>query len=440
VTAAGKHVADNAATNAAAGTEAGVAAPMSSSAASAPIDWKPEDPATLADPYPLFARMRDEDPCHWSPRLKSWVLTRYDDIKRVCLDKERVSSDRLRPFFASLPGAEAARIADIVRYLSLWMVFKDPPEHTRLRRLASRVFAAKAMQGMRPQVQAISDRLLAALEGRERVDLIADYAGPLPCLVIMAMLGVPSGSLAEVKRMSDEIALFIGSSRTSPEKYDTAEAATQEMAAFFRHLIAQRRAAPRADALSELVQLEDDDGDRFSDDELVATCILMLFAGHETTTNHIANGMRSLMMFPGELRRLRADPSLAAAAIEELLRYDGPSGAQVRIVAQAHALHGQRLEAGQRVFLMLNAANRDPRAYRDPDRLDLGRDGVPHLAFGYGLHICLGFPLARTEGAVAFPALLAHYASIEPEGPEPQWLESLVFRGMKRLPVRVRRR
>jgi len=423
--------------NAGEAASAASAAAGASNHAAAPIDWKPEDPATLADPYPLFARMRDVDPCHWSPRLKSWVLTRYDDVKRVCLDRERVSSDRLRPFFAAMPGAEAARIGDIVRYLSLWMVFMDPPQHTRLRRLSAKVFSAKAMQAMRPQAQALSDHLLAGLDGRERIDLVADYAGPLPCLVIMAMLGVPRASLAEVKRLSDEIALFIGSSRTSPEKYDTAEAATQAMAAFFRDLIDQRRARPAADALSELVHLQDDDGERFSDDELVATCILMLFAGHETTTNHIANGMLSLMRFPGEMQRLRDDPGLTAAAVEELLRYDGPSGAQVRIVKQAQRLHGKALEEGQRVFMMLNAANRDPRAYPDPDRLDLSRDGVPHLTFGYGTHICLGFPLARTEGAVALPALLRRYAHLEPTA-EPEWINSLVFRGMKALPVAVK--
>jgi len=403
------------------------------------IDWMPEDPATLADPYVIFARMRDEDPCHWSPRLKSWVLTRYDDVKRVCLDKERISSDRLRPFFSSMPSTEAARIGDIMRYLSLWMVFKDPPEHTRLRRLTGRVFSARTMQAMRPQVQQISNWLLDALDGREQIDMLADYAGPLPCLVIMAMLGVPRDSLADLKRMSDEIALFIGSSRNSPEKYGTAEAATQEMAAFFRALIAQRRAQPGADALSELVHLRDDDGDRFSDDELVAVCILMLFAGHETTTNHIANGMQSLMQFPGEMQRLRADPGLAAAAVEELLRHEGPSGALVRIVAEGHELHGKKLQPGQRIFVMINGANRDPRAYPEPDRLDLTRDGVPHLAFGFGMHICLGFPLARTEGTVAFPALLAHYSHIEPAGLKPEWINSLVFRGMKTLPVAVKR-
>jgi cytochrome P450 len=402
------------------------------------IDWQPEDPATLADPFPVFQRLRDEDPCHWSPRLRSWVLTRYDDVKRVCLDRDGMSSDRLRPFFASLPGTDASRLADIIRYLSLWMVFKDPPEHTRLRRLAGRVFSARAMQAMRPQAEAIAQQLLDALDGRDEVDLVGDFAGPLPCLVIMAMLGVPAGALTEVKRLSDQMALFIGSSRTSPEKYDSAEAATREMAAFFLALIRSRRAAPQADAISELVQLRDGD-DQFSEDELVATCIMMLFAGHETTTNHIANGMASLMRFPGEMQRLRADPGLAASAVEELLRYDGPSGAQVRLVSRAQVLHGQLLEPGQRVFIMLNAANRDPRAYVDPDRLDLGRDGVPHLTFGYGTHICMGFPLARTEGAVAFPALLARYARIEPRGEPPAWINSLVFRGMHSLPVTVRR-
>ena len=401
------------------------------------IDWHPEAPATLANPYPVLSRMRDEDPCHWSPRLRSWVLTRYSDIKAMCLDKDGVSSDRLRPFFASLPSAEASRIAEITRYLSLWMVFKDPPEHTRLRRLTGKVFSTRAMQAMRPKVEQIAERLLDDIGERDEFDLLADYASPLPCLVIMAMLGVPAEDMAEVKRLSDEIALFIGSSRTSAEKYDTAEAATREMALFFQGLIADRRRTPRDDALSELALLRDGD-DAFTEDELVATCILMLFAGHETTTNHIANGMLALMRFPDQMQRLRADAGLASAAVEELLRYDGPSGAQVRIIKHAQQLHGKTLEPGQRVFMMLNAANRDPLAYADPDRLDLGRDGVPHLAFGFGGHICLGFPLARTEGAVAFPRLLGRYSQLEPMA-EPEWINSLVFRGMKALPVTARR-
>jgi cytochrome P450 len=401
------------------------------------LDFDPGAPAFRADPFPLYRRLRDEDPAHWSSRLKSWVLTRYDDVKRVCLD-ERMSSDRLRPFFAALPSVEAARMAELMRVLTLWMVFRDPPVHTRLRRLASRVFHVRSIQALRPNVEALTAWLIGRIGERERFDLIGEFAGPLPALVIMDMLGAPRGELERLKRLSDEMALFIGSARESGAKYDRAEAATREMAAFFRDLIGLRRGAPREDLLSQLVHLEDE-GERLTEDELVATCVLLLFAGHETTTHHLANGMAALARFPAEMARLRSQPSLAAAAVEELLRYDGPIGAQVRIVLEPQTLHGKPLRAGDRVFLMMNSANRDPRAYEDPDRVQLSRNGVPHLTFGFGAHLCLGFPLARLEGQVALPALLGRWREIEIE-PEPiEWLDSLVLRGMKALPVRVRR-
>jgi len=405
--------------------------------AAAPIEFRPDAPGFLRDPFPLFARLRAEDPVHWSPRLKAWVLTRYDDVRAVLLDRE-MSSDRLRPFFAALPGPESARIGEIIRYLGHWMVFRDPPEHTRLRRLTSKVFHLQSMNGMRPQAEALSAWLLERIGGRREIDFVADFAGPLPALVIMAMLGVPREALARVKQLSDEMALFIGSSRMSPEKYDIAERATREMAGFFRELIEERRRAPREDLLSQLVRLEDG-GDRLTEDELVASCILLLFAGHETTTNHIANGLLALLRFPEALEALRADPALAPRAVEELLRYDGPSGAQVRVVKVAQALRGRTLAPGERVFLMLNAANRDPEAYADPDRLDFERAGPAHLTFGFGLHICLGFPLARMEGQVALPAVLAHWKRIELAQPQQrlEWLNSMVFRGMKSLPLRV---
>ena len=400
------------------------------------LEYRPSDPAVLADPFPLYRRMQDEDPVHWSPRLKGWVLTRYDDVKRVCLDTESWSSDRLRPFFASLPGAEAGRMSELIRILTLWMVFRDPPEHTRLRRLAGRVFNVRSIHALRPNVEAITAWLLERIGTREAFDFIGDFAGPLPALVIMDMLGVPREELARVKRLSDEMALFIGSARETAGKYDRAEAATHEMAAFFRALIAERRAGPRADLLSELAHL-DDGGDRLSDDELIATCVLLLFAGHETTTHHLANGLAALLRFPDELERLRANPGLAAAAVEELLRYDGPIGAQVRIVQRQLQLHGRTLKPGERVFLLLNAANRDPRAYADPDRLDLRRDGPPHLTFGFGPHICLGFPLARLEGQIALPAVLARWRRVELAGAPPQWMDSLVLRGMTAMPLRA---
>jgi cytochrome P450 len=380
--------------------------------------------------------MRDADPAHWSPVLKAWVLTRYDDVRRVCLDTAGMSSDRLRPFFATLPSAEAQRIADLMRYLTRWMVFRDPPEHTRLRRLAAKVFNVRSINALRPDIESITGYLLEALQGRRELDLIGDFAGPLPALVIMQMLGVPRTELPRLKRLSDEMALFIGSARDSPDKYGRAEAATTEMAALFRELIALRRRAPQPDLLTELVRVEDG-SDRLTEDELVATCLLLLFAGHETTTHHIGNGLRALLRFPGELRKLRDDPGLAAAAVEELLRYDGPIGAQVRIVQAPQTLHGKPLQAGERVFLMMNAANRDPRAFPEPDRLDLRRSGVPHLTFGFGAHICLGFPLARLEGQIALPALLRRWRRMEIAAPRLEWLDSMVLRGTKSLPLRV---
>jgi hypothetical protein len=399
--------------------------------------YNPSHPEVLADPFPLYSRMRDEDPVHWCAPLKAWVVTRYDDVRAICLDPA-MSSDRLRPFFAKLPSAEAGRIAELIRYLTLWMVFRDPPDHTRLRRLASKVFHVRSMHALRPNIEALTGWLLERAGEREAIDFIDDFAGPLPGLVIMDMLGVPREELATVKRLSDEMALFIGSARQSAEKYARAEAATRDMAALFRQLIAERRGKPRDDLLSELVRLEDE-GDRLTEDELVATCILLLFAGHETTTHHLANGLLALLRFPAEAQRLRREPRLAPAAVEELLRYDGPIGAQVRIVQRAHELHGKTLKQGDRVFILMNSANRDPRAYPDPDSVQLDRNGPAHLTFGFGAHICLGFPLARLEGQVALPAVLQRWRKIELATDRLEWIDSMVLRGMKAMPLRVLR-
>jgi len=399
------------------------------------LAYRPDDPGTLADPFPLYRRMQDEDPAHWSTQLRAWVLTRYEDVKAACLDLS-LSSDRLSPFFAASP--EAARMAALQACLTRWMVFRDPPDHTRLRRLAAKVFNVRSIQALRPGIEATTQWLLERIGERESFDFVAEFASPLPALVIMDMLGVPREELGVLKALSDEMALFIGSARDARAKYDRAEQATREMTEFFRALVVKRRAQPTTDLLSALVHLEDD-GERLSEEELVAMCVLLLFAGHETTAHHIANGLQALLRFPEELERLRKDPSMAPAAVEELLRYDGPIGAQVRIVQAERELHGRKLRSGDRVFLMMNAANRDPRAFPDPDRLDLRRHGVPHLTFGFGVHICLGFPLARLEGQVALPAVLARWRRIEIAGEPLQWIDSMVLRGVQSLPVRVSR-
>ena len=399
------------------------------------LAYRPDDPRMLADPFPLYRRLQDEDPAHWSTQLRAWVLTRYEDVKAACLDLS-LSSDRLSPFFAASP--EAARMAALQACLTRWMVFRDPPDHTRLRRLAAKVFNVRSIQALRPGIEATTQWLLERIGERESFDFVAEFASPLPALVIMDMLGVPREELGVLKALSDEMALFIGSARDARAKYDRAEQATREMTEFFRALVVKRRAQPTTDLLSALVHLEDD-GEKLSEEELVAMCVLLLFAGHETTAHHIANGLQALLRFPGELQRLRDEPSLAPAAVEELLRYDGPIGAQVRIVQTERELHGRKLKSADRVFLMMNAANRDARAYPEPDRLDLKRHGVPHLTFGFGAHICLGFPLARLEGQVALSAVLARWRGIEIVGAPLRWVDSMVLRGVHELPLKVAR-
>jgi cytochrome P450 len=409
--------------------------PSSTPSSSGPFEFRPDSVEFVNDPYPSFRYLQEHEPVYWSERLKSWVLTRYAEVREVAIASD-MSSNRLRPFFAALPSEEAQKIGEIIRYLSLWMVFNDAPDHTRLRRLTTKVFTHGRMLGMRATIEELIEHLLSKLNGRENIDLVADFAGPLPALVIMRVLGVDIDHLSLIKQLSDDMALFIGSSRGSPEKYAIAERATREMALFFRQLIAERRRKPGSDLISELISVEDQ-GEHLSEDELIATCILLLFAGHETTTNHLANGMLSLLKFPEQLQRLRDDPGLAERAVEELLRYDGPSGAQVRIVTHETSLAGKNLQPGQRIFLMLNAANRDPRAYKAPDLLQIGRKGPPHLTFGTGRHLCVGFPLARLEGQLSFPALLKRFPKIELLEQTPPWIHSLVFRGVQRLPVKV---
>ena len=398
------------------------------------IDWHPEDPATLANPYPLFSRMRDEDPCHWSPRLRSWVLTRYDDVRRACLDRERYSSDRLRPFFAAMPADEASRIADIVRYLSLWMVFKDPPEHTRLRRLAGKVFTARSMQAMRPQIGQTTEWLLQRIGDRESFDFIADFAGPLPCLVIMAMLGVPREDFRAIKAWSDDLRLFIGTAQAEGDKYRRARDGADRMSAYFREIIAQRRNQPGPDAISRMVAARDEGG-MLSEDELVGCCMLFLFGGHETTTNLLGSAIVALLKHPDQLERLHAQPALIDSAVEEFLRYDGPSNSIARVVAQDHEIAGKTLRAGERVFAMINAANRDPRQFTDPHRLDLGRTPNRHLTFGFGIHFCLGAPLARMEAKVCLGQLAARFPGMHSGSQPPEWIDALIMRGPKRLPL-----
>ncbi|HLG47998.1 MAG TPA: cytochrome P450 [Reyranella sp.] len=397
------------------------------------------NPATNANPFPEFARLRAEDPVHWSPAMKAWIVTRYADVKQVALNNRQISADRLTPFFKANAEYRRGGIESLVRYLNHWMVFRDPPDHTRLRRLFTKAFTPTAVENLRTSIEGIVAHLIDDMQAKARrgeaVDFIADFAYPLPASVIMDLLGVPRADLEQVKVWSDDIALFIGTAQVAGNKYLRAEAGARAMAGYFRGLVEARTAAPTADMISQLV-LARDDRDALTTDEIIGTCILLLFAGHETTTNLIGNGFLYSMRHREQWERLVADPALADSAVEEYLRYDGPSGALARVAAADIEMGGKTIREGQRVFAFMNSANRDPEAFDDPERFDIARPVNPHMTFGHGIHFCLGAPLARLESRIAAVRLAERLPDIRlKDHGEPDWHDSLILRGVKRLPV-----
>jgi cytochrome P450 len=359
----------------------------------------------------------------------------------VALNNREVSADRLTPFFRANPEFQRGTIDNLVRYLNTWMVFRDPPDHTRLRRLFTKAFTPSSVEALRPAIADIVTWLLDAMEAKDRrgepLDWIADFAYPLPASVIMDLLGVPRADLARVKVWSDDIALFIGTAQVAGNKYLRAEAGARLMADYFRRLVAERTAEPRDDMISRLVSARDE-ADALSTDEVIGTSILLLFAGHETTTNLIGNGMLYSMRFRHQWERLIADRTLAASAVEEWLRYDGPSGALARVASGDVTLGDRVVRAGQRVFAFANAANRDPEAFADAETFDIARKHNPHLTFGHGIHFCLGAPLARLEAQVAAEHLAERFAGLRLLGVTHEWHDSLILRGVKALPIALR--
>jgi len=398
------------------------------------------NPATNADPFPEFARLRREDPIHWSPAMKAWIVTRYEDVKKVALNNREISADRLTPFFKANAEYRRGDIDNLVRYLNTWMVFRDPPDHTRLRRLFTKAFTPTSVENLRPNIESIVEHLLDAMAAKQKrggtVDWIADFAYPLPATVIMDLLGVPRGDLEQVKLWSDDIALFIGTAQVAGNKYLRAEGGARAMASYFRGLVEARRADPRDDMISKLV-LARDEREALSTEEVIGTSILLLFAGHETTTNLIGNGFYYCMKFREQWQRLIDNEQLSETAIEEWLRYDGPSGAIARVATGDIEMGGKVIRGGERVFAFANAANRDPEAFENADAFDLGRPLSPHLTFGHGIHFCLGAPLARLEARIAAQRASQRFPEIALLDGEPAWQDSLILRGVKALPVRL---
>jgi hypothetical protein len=391
--------------------------------------FNPMDPEFLADPYPTYHRLRAEDPVHHSP-LGFWVLTRYEDVSSVLRDP-RFVKEPLAALVAARFGAE------VPRGVGLSMLDRDPPDHTRLRSLVSTAFTPRVVEGLRPRIQQIVDDLITRAEAAGGMDVIEEFAYPIPVNVICEMLGVPVADHERFRGWSLDIARGLDSIWLPPDSEIPRRSAASRHAIsdYFRGLIAQRRASPRNDLLSALIAAEAA-GDKLSEEELVATCILLLIAGHETTVNLIGNGMLALLRHPAELRRLRESPGLITSAVEELLRYDGPVQRTARVASADATIGGRTIAKGDMVMPFIAAADRDPAQFPEPDRLDLSRSDNRHIAFGWGIHFCLGAPLARIEGQIAIDALVRRLPGLELATHEPEYRQSLTLRGLKTLPVK----
>lgn len=396
-----------------------------------PIDLL--DPANVADPYPALARLRATEPVHWSDVHRTWLVTGYDLVV-AGFREPRLSSDRIGPVVRSHLSDQ---LRDDLRLayanLQAWMVFNDPPEHTRLRRLVTRAFTPRQVERLRPRIARIVDGLLEDLRHRERFDLILDFAFPIPAVVIAEMLGVPAADADLFKQWSDDIMAMVFADTSDPTRHQRARRGFDNLDGYFRNLIRECRLRPADNLMSGLVA-GDPNGDGLTDDEIVAMGTLLLFGGHETTTNLIGNGLLALLRHPHQLDRLRREPALIEPAVEEFLRYDGPAKGSDRRVLEDLVFGGRQLRAGQRVTLMQAAANRDPSRFSAAEQLDIGRSDNRHVGFGFGLHYCVGAPLARLEGRIAIQKVVARVPALSLAG-EPIWHRTLISRGMRSMPV-----
>ena len=391
--------------------------------------FNPMDPEFLADPYPTYHRLRAEDPVHYSP-LGFWVLTRYEDVAAVLRDA-RFIKEPLAALVAARFGSE------VPRGVGLSMLDRDPPDHTRLRSLVSKAFTPRVVEGLRPRIQQIVDGLVTRAEAAGSMDVIEEFAYPIPVNVICEMMGVPVQDHERFKGWSLDIARGLDSIWLPPDSEipRRSAAARHAISDYFRELIAQRRASPRGDLLSALIAAEEA-GDKLNEEELLATCILILIAGHETTVNLIGNGVLALLRNPEELRRLRASPGLITTAVEELLRYDGPVQRTARVASADASIGGHTIHKGEMVMPFIGAADRDPAQFPEPDRLDLARADNRHIAFGWGIHFCLGAPLARVEGQIAINTLVRRLPRLALLSDSVEYRQSLTLRGLKALPVK----
>lgn len=413
---------------------------------SAPL-FAPWEPAAKQNPGAFFRRLRENDPVHRVDFLIGWVLTRYEDVVEVLRDGDRFSSiianatvERLHlqqrggepPLHGGAPQVPDMRFA-LHAFFDRSLLFTDRPDHSRLRGLVGRAFTPRIVTELRPRIQAIVDELIDSMLAAGRVDFMKAFADQLPATVIFELLAVPLDQRQEFKRWSDGIIVLFDPVR-SPEAEANARQSALEMHRFFRDLFAERRRRPGDDLVSRLVQLEGE-GDALDAAELLAMCMLLLAAGHETTTNLLGNGLYTLLEHPAEHARLRADPRLVPSAIEEMLRFESPVQAMPRVAREACEIGGREVAPGDYLIAMVGAANRDPAVFAQPDRFDIARTDNRHLAFGHGAHFCLGAPLARAEAEIAFQTLLRRAPDLRGDYARVEWKSTQVMRGLVELPV-----
>ncbi len=388
------------------------------------------DPDVLADPYPLYRRLRTEDPVHWDPYLHAWVVSRYADVVNVL---QRFSAARTPPP-EQLTTLGLSELNPIAQVLVRQMLFMDAPSHTRLRALAAAAFTPSRAEALRSHIQDIVDGLIDAVLSRGRMDVISDLADVLPATVTAELMGVPVADRDQLKAWSKDFSEMLGNFQHNPGRGALMLKTIEEMTAYFRARLREQERQPREGVIQALMSAEID-GDRLSEEEVIANSIITMTGGQETTTNLIGNGLLSLLRNPGELELLRADPALLPSAVEELLRYESPIQYTTRLAPGDVELGGKPVRRRQAVVVLMGAANRDPEHFPDADRLDIRRRDDRHLAFGWAAHYCFGAPLARLEGQVAFSTILRRLPNLALEPIPLVWRRNMAFRGLEALPV-----
>jgi cytochrome P450 len=390
----------------------------------------------LQDPYPTYSRLLEEGPVHYvhvGSKWAVWSIFGHAECSSLAKDP-RLSAKRAQQMLLPLPLSRQAEFSELARMFGLWLIFMDPPEHTRLRKLLNKGFSPAAVESLRPRVEAIVDRMLKPLQHGSEVELMREFANPMPVRIISELLGIPQELHDTFVNWSRAVASFRGSPNPTVDQARGAQDALIELTDFFRKTVAERRRNKGNDLISLLIDIEEE-GEVLTEEELYAQCIALLFAGHETTRNLIGNGMYTLLQHPEETAQLRDNPEMIRTAVEEILRYESPVQFTARVVKEDIEVYGQRIPKKWTILCMLGAANRDPKRFKEPNRFDLKRLNNQHLAFSAGPHFCIGGQLARLEGQIALLNLVQRFPEMKRIGPRPEWASTFGFRGLKSLPV-----